>query len=384
MPKYTFGLRERGLSPEFKAIYHTLKNNNYDVEYYDSLKFKDDISKINYNLLKKIKKKKFDILFFSLSHYEILIDTLISIKKSCNAKLINWFSDDSWKFYQYSKYYSQYFDLVISNSLIANKFYNKKFIPAVLSSWGCPDDWSNNFVTSSKCKNDIIFIGNSYLGREKIINFLKQNNLNIKCYGWGWNTKILSDSQMGKKIRTSKICLNFSKSKGNYNQTKARVFEITGSGGFCLTEFSPELNKFFKIGKEIDCFNSKEQLLKKINFYLNKIELRDKIAKNGNIRCKKNYLYSKIISKIIKKSKKIKISKNLKNLNNQKINYFEKLFFNLLILYKFLSLIFLKPFLSKQRALKFSRKLIFEIEWRLRGEKTYTSRGWCVNLFGII
>ena len=182
MPKYTFGLRERGLSPEFKAIYHTLKNNNYDVEYYDSLKFKDDISKINSNLLKKIKKKKFDILFFSLSHYEILIDTLISIKKNYDAKLVNWFSDDSWKFYQYSKYYSKYFDLVISNSQIANKFYNKKFIPTVLSSWGCPDDWSNKFLPSLKCKNDIIFIGNSYLGREKIINFLRQNKVLIKIF----------------------------------------------------------------------------------------------------------------------------------------------------------------------------------------------------------
>ena len=58
MPKYTFGQRERGLSPEYKAIYSTLKHNNYNVEYYDSLKFKGDISKINSILLKKLKKKK--------------------------------------------------------------------------------------------------------------------------------------------------------------------------------------------------------------------------------------------------------------------------------------------------------------------------------------
>jgi len=66
MPKYTFGQRERGLSPEYKAIYHTLKNNNYNVEYYDSLKFKDDILKINTLLLKKLKKKKLKIHFFSI------------------------------------------------------------------------------------------------------------------------------------------------------------------------------------------------------------------------------------------------------------------------------------------------------------------------------
>ena len=166
MPKYTFGQRERGLSPEYKAIYSTLKHNNYNVEYYDSLKFKGDISKINSILLKKLKKKKFDILFFSLSHYEILIETLVYIKKKYDTKLINWFSDDSWKFNQYSKYYSKYFDLVISNSQIAKNYYDKNFTPSILSNWGCPNNWSNNSLPSKKCKLDILFIGNSYLGRK--------------------------------------------------------------------------------------------------------------------------------------------------------------------------------------------------------------------------
>ena len=384
MPKYTFGQRQRGLSPEYKAIYHTLKNNNYNVEYYDSLKFKDNILKINTILLKKLKKKKFDILFFSLSHYEILIETLVYIKKKYDTKLINWFSDDSWKFNQYSKYYSKYFDLVISNSQTAKNYYDKNFTPSVLSNWGCPNNWSNNSLPSKKCKLDVLFIGNSYLGRKKIINFLKEQNLNIKCYGWGWNTRVLGDNEISKKIRSAKISLNFSKSKGNIKQTKARVFEITGSGGFCLTETSPEIKKFFKIGKELDCFEGNDQLLRKINYYLNKDYLRDKIAKKGNLRCKNNYMYSKIIFKIINKTEKLKKLKYVNNFEYQKMSILNKIFLIFLRFYKIISLSLLRPFFSNEKALRISRKLIFEIEWRLRGEKTYSSHGWCVNLFGII
>lgn len=384
MPKYSFGIKERGLSPEYKAIYHTLKNNNYNVEYYDSLKFKDDISKINSNLLMRLKKKKFDILFFSLSHYEILIDTLVFIKKKYNSKLINWFSDDSWKFDQYSKFYSNYFDLVISNSQFAKNYYNKKSIPSILSNWGCPDSWSNHYQSSKKCKIEVLFIGSSYLGRKQVINFLKEKNLNVKCYGWGWGTRVLTDNEIGKKIREAKISINFSKSKGKIKQTKARVFEITGSGGFCLTENSPEIKKFFEIGRELDCFEDKEQLFEKIEFYLSKENLRDKIAQKGNLRCKKNYMYSKIIIEIIHKTKKLKKLRVVRDLNYKDINIIEKGLFTFLRFYKFLSLLILKTFFSNKKALKISRKLIYEIEWRLRGEKTYSSRGWCINLFGII
>lgn len=384
MPKYTFGKRERGLSPEYKAIYYTLKNNNYNVEYYDSLKFKDNISKINSNLIKKLKTKKFDILFFSLSHYEILIDTLIYIKKKYNTKLINWFSDDSWKFNHYSKHYSKYFDLVISNSQIAKDYYDQNFIPSILLNWGCPNNWFNYYLPSKKCEIDVLFIGSSYLGRKKIINFLKKNNINIKCYGWGWNTKVLSDNEIGKKFRNAKISLNFSKSKGSIRQTKARVFEITGSGGFCLTETSPEIKNFFKIGKEVDCFEDRDQLLRKIKHYLSKSYLRDKIAQKGNARCKKNYMYSKIIFKIINETENLKNSRNFKYFVEQDKSAFDKLFFIFLKFYKIFSLSLLRPFFSNERALKISRKLVFEIEWRLRGEKTYSSRGWCLNLFGII
>ena len=49
-------------------------------------------------------------------------------------------------------------------------------------------------------------------------------------------------------FRNSKMSLNFSKSRGNEKQIKARVFEITGSGGFCVSEEAPNISKFLASG----------------------------------------------------------------------------------------------------------------------------------------
>ena len=100
--------------------------------------------------------------------------------------------------------YSKYFNLVISNSQIAKDYYDQNFIPSILLNWGCPNNWFNYYLPSKKCEIDVLFIGSSYLGRKKIINFLKKNNINIKCYGWGWNTKVLVIMKLVKNLEMQK------------------------------------------------------------------------------------------------------------------------------------------------------------------------------------
>ena len=118
-----------------------------------------------------------------------------------------------------------------------------------------------------KYKYDVTFIGNPYMGRKKIIKKLKDDGININCFGYGWNS-IIEDKQIGQVIQTSKINLNFSKSKGFKKQTKARIFEITGAKGFCLTEQSEELKRYFKIKKHLDVFSTYNELKSKIIYYL--------------------------------------------------------------------------------------------------------------------
>ena len=77
---------------------------------------------------------------------------------------------------------------------------------------------------NQKYKYEVTFIGNPYMGRRNIINKLKKDGIKVNCFGYGWNSEI-KDSQISKVIQTSKINLNFSKSKGSKKQTKARILK---------------------------------------------------------------------------------------------------------------------------------------------------------------
>lgn len=93
----------------------------------------------------------------------------------------------------------------------------------------------------------------------------------------------------------------FSESKINLNITyraietgiPQRVWDVCGCGGFLITNFQEELTDYFEIGKELECYESKEDLLEKIQFYLKYDEIRKEIAENGFLKVKKYHTYDK-------------------------------------------------------------------------------------------
>jgi len=68
-------------------------------------------------------------------------------------------------------------------------------------------------------------------------------------------------------------------------QIKARVFEVTGCGGFLLTQDAPFLAEYFDSGSEIAVFRDEEQLLSLLAKAIENPEWRDSIAAAGHRRC---------------------------------------------------------------------------------------------------
>ena len=105
---------------------------------------------------------------------------------------------------------------------------------------------------------------------------------------------------------------------------------------------------------------------------------RERIAKAGYIRCKKNFVYTEVIKKIFNK---VKISEKTKEntYKHEKLNKPKK---NMILnIYKLIFTSLLMVFFSKKKSLSISRRFLFEIEWRLNKEKTYSTKGWCSRLF---
>jgi spore maturation protein CgeB len=388
--KYAFGDSKLGLGPEYNNFYKSIKNIFYNVKFFNSYNLKKKISETNSELYNFCKKYKPDIIFMSIVLYEIYTDNLERIKKDFKPIIINWHPDDSWRYEQHSTFFLDYLDCAVTTYKSAHQNNLRKGFFSIRHSWGCPDHWLGLFKNSNNCKIDILFIGKRYMDRENFIKKLKILGFNVVCYGDGWDNGPILDSKVSKLIQNSRITLNFSSSRGSAKQTKARVFEVTGAGGFCLSEHSDDLGDFFKIGKELDVFYDYKDMIKKIRFYLKNPSKRDSIAKQGNIKCKKFYAYSSIVKDIFYRVNK-KYFLHKKNLNSENFNNKEEFLiyknsnvYTFLKFYKFFSLLILNLFFSRKKSLKISRRVLFEIEIKLRKEKTYSSKGWCSNLFNLV
>lgn len=88
----------------------------------------------------------------------------------------------------------------------------------------------------------------------------------------------------------SKINLNIT-AKSIRSGLPLRIFDILGCGGFCLTNYQPELSDYFTIGSDLECYTDEKDLLDKVSYYLAHEDERARIARNGFETIKKYHNY---------------------------------------------------------------------------------------------
>ena len=87
-----------------------------------------------------------------------------------------------------------------------------------------------------------------------------------------------------KTVNGMEIALHFLR-HGNRDEQDSRTFEIPACKVFMLAEGSELHRELFKENQEAVFFDSKEELLKKVKYYLSEKEERDRIALNGYRKC---------------------------------------------------------------------------------------------------
>lgn len=98
---------------------------------------------------------------------------------------------------------------------------------------------------------------------------------NVKNMGYADYQK-----EMPFVFHNSKINLNIT-SRTIETGIPQRVFDILSCGGFCLTNYQPEIAEYFSDGEELVMYTGMEDLLDKVNYYLEHEEERLGIAENG-------------------------------------------------------------------------------------------------------
>ncbi|MFN3307215.1 MAG: glycosyltransferase [Candidatus Kapaibacteriota bacterium] len=355
--KYEYGYPERGFSFEYYNFLDTLRKmdegKNKIIHFaFDEIYQKYGRTRMNTQLVEVVRQHSPDLVFFFLYNDEFSKDVLLYLKNELRVTTFNWFADDHWRFYNFSRHWAPYFTFVSTTDSEAISKYHKFGINNVIKTqWGFnhylykkPEDF--DLSGEIKYKFDVTFVGQKHSNRASLIKYLTNRNVPVDCWGKGWANGRLPFERMLEVFRLSKINLNFSNASGGLSlrslasvfitrridhrlrlqpirmfpdnilstfhrifgkQIKGRVFEIVGSGGFLLTQNADNLGEYFVDGKEIAVFNNKQELLKKINFFLKNEELRKEITLNGYLRALKEHTYEARFKELFKKMNLIKV-----------------------------------------------------------------------------
>jgi len=274
------------------------------------------IKEIDFELkLKKINYSKYDLVFvykgtlLKPDYIDFIREKNKNIKivcfnpdnpynsNSCNQNIV-----DSIK--KYDKYF-------IWSKQLKKKIKDKESIPTYYLPFAADLELHNKtYFNNLDTKYGVTFIGNWDEEREKWLSEIK-NKQKLILFGNNWSFKLKSkellkcasgaiiNNEFVKVAQQSIINLNILRIQ-NKNSNNMRTFELPASGGFCLHEYSEEVEELFEEGKEIEFYRNSQELNDKIDFYINNPESAKKIAENGyNRLISSNYTYDKRVDQIL-------------------------------------------------------------------------------------
>lgn len=120
----------------------------------------------------------------------------------------------------------------------------------------------------------------------------KPDNLSVNYCGYAEYM-----NQMPEIFYTSKINLNITL-RSITTGIPLRIIDILGANGFLLTNYQQELAEYFTNGVDLVWYESREDLMDKINYYLNHDTERIHIADNGHKKAEELFTYEKLLPKI--------------------------------------------------------------------------------------
>ncbi len=281
------GLQNNGVQVHQFKFSDYLKFDNFFSRKLNNLQLKlqqgPAIYQINKDLKKKIAAQKYDFIFFYRPRI-VSPSALSCISKDTVTFCYN--NDDPFSFLYNKHYWSRYFKglkyythIFYYRNKNREDYHNAGFQnSSLLRSYYIKE---LNFPIEAPKQYDVVFIGHyEDDGRDDDLKHLIDNGVPLKIFGPEWSrSKYYSffTEKMGAivpvrkeynaTINASKIALVFLSTLNSDTYTR-RCFEIPATKTFMLAQYTDDLNSMFEAGREADYFSSKEELLQKINAYL--------------------------------------------------------------------------------------------------------------------
>ena len=397
LSQYAYGKPERGENYDYVNFLPALRGLGHEVAFFDTgdrSRFRD-FADLNSALLASVIEFRPDVIFCVLMHYEIWFETLDLIRTNSPALVVNWGTDDSWKFNQASRYFAEHVDLhVTTDADVANSARRLGLLNVFLSQWAGSGASPTAPLPSQECRYDVNFVGSMYGDRADWIATLRASGITVSCFGHNTENGVVDAAEIPAILRASRISLNFSRSSqtglainaaGRRQQIKARTFEVPHAGGLLLTEAAPGLDRYFVIGREIATFTTKKELIERTRYLLDHPDARDQIAFAGHQRAIAEHTYLNRFSLILahlqsdnpdrmanpwtlSKDALTEAVRNYRNIRSVR-------WIRLALIAAFM------PLFGTERGVRAARRMLFELSWRFAGAKTYCAKGLPGRLF---
>jgi len=200
---------------------------------------------------------------------------------------ITWQNDDPQLFQQLGRHVGPYYDYVLTSS---EDCIHKYRILGTRSEY-LPFFCHPPLHKYKKCEKDIdvSYIGTFYLDRIDLLKAVDRD-FGLTIYGDQWPRDVFGRTieriPYDKALdiwRRSKITLNISQPENRMGRTKVtlRPFEVMPLKTFVLSDYMLGMEDIFTPDVHLGAFNGYAELLEKIRFYLDNLQKREKIAKEG-------------------------------------------------------------------------------------------------------
>ena len=285
-------------------------NSTQTLDFFD----KADLERINTKFYERVMSYDFDILcLFTMSNYHRFLfpDTINKIRKS-GVYVVGFFGDDEFNF-EHNKYWLPLFDNVVAYTKTEIKKYNYLYSNVRHLPVGAHFDKNTTFKKTPEREKiyDVLFVGRPYGSRERNIEHLIDNGINVAVFGserWARNKKIrpyyhgfLLNKKYDETVSKAKILIGFMEDditgKPHIN---AKLFDAAKTKQFIITTYYPpfERDYGFEEGRHVVMYKSIKELVDKIKYYLERPEERKVIADNLHKKVKEEYNYELLYIKL--------------------------------------------------------------------------------------
>lgn len=251
-----------------------------------------------------------DLLF--IMNGDFIFSQTLELFRSNNTKLVLWLIDSIKRMPQ-NEANLQFYDKIVSFEHRDEQYLFDKYRIKCSYCQGGYDPRIYYPDESVMQDIDISFVGTMVPKRIEILrqvaNYAQISNKKLSLYGSFWGIKYfwkknqfakkynplqlyahngeVSPQEVAQIYRRSKICINIHIPE--HEGVNTRTFEIMGTKSFELVDAKPKMGELMNVGKEIIEYRNVEDLIKKIEYYLENDEIRNEIANNGYLCVKENY-----------------------------------------------------------------------------------------------